>query len=145
MKNTASFRATVLATLVLATMTAAGCSISDSIESVSDSLSSPFTSSSKSSSGEKDADYREEVRDYTKGFVSSGGNAADFRAGLGKVAARHKVSNWEANTTTFTAVGEGLAAAGASRATVDGYKSALAAGNAANADAIEKGYSSAKK
>lgn len=135
--------------LVAAAMLAAfvsGCSLVDSSQSISDSISSPFKSSSNSSSsGEKNASYRDEVRDYTKGYVASGANAANFRDGLAKVAARHKVSNWESDPGTFTAVGEGLGKAGASRATVDGYKAALAGGNAANASAIDQGYNSTKK
>lgn len=122
-----------------------GCSFSKSSESISKSVSSPFASSSKSSRsrGQK---YEEDVRDYTAGYVKGGGATADgLRTGLANVAREHGVTNWEADENTFEGVGKGLAKAGLSQAEYQGYRDSVAAGNAGNAAAIDRGYKSGGK
>ena len=125
-----------------------GCSIS---ESVSKSVSSPFewsSASSGSSSGSspnRAADYRADVRDYTSAYVKSGGDFDAFSRGLGDIASKHGVSNWESDDDTFVGIGQGLRAAGVSPTQLEVWKSNLAKGNAGKAAAIQKGYDSTSR
>jgi hypothetical protein len=125
---------------------AAGCSIS---ESISKSVSSPLewssessASSSRSSSPERGAAYRDDVRDFTAAYVQSGGQFDQFQRGLGNVAAKHGVSNWESDDTTYVGVGEGLKKAGVSSTGLTVWKSNLAGSDSSKAAAIQKGYDS---
>lgn len=141
----ASFRFACLAVAALA-FAPLGCSFSESSatssKSVSDSISSPFTSSSKSSKSDSQ-EYEDDVAAYTKGFVRGGGSAAGLRDGLGDIAKKHGVSDWEADKNTYEGVGVGLARAGLQGIEYQGYRDAVAAGDAERAAAIDRGYKSA--
>jgi hypothetical protein len=104
-------------------------------------ISSPITSSSKSSSPE-DA-YREDVRDYTAAHLKSGGGADDLRREIGKLAAKHGVSDWEGSEATYRGMGEGLAKAGYRQVEVDAFKKNMSE-TAEQADWIQDGYDSAR-
>jgi len=110
-------RARVVLAVGLAVVIGAGCSFSDSSESISDSISSPFESSSNSSGGgDEGTAYRSDVVDYTVAYVkadddAAGGSSAGFRNGLGRVATEHAVSNWEEDPSTYAGIGQGLARA----------------------------------
>ena len=123
-----------------------GCSVSVSSWSLSKSVRSSShssDSSSASSPGAAEEAYREDVSDYTRAYAKSGGS--DFRifqADLAHLAEEHGITNWEENTSTYTAIGEGLGRAKVSDAELMAYKRTLGAGDASKADAIQKGYDS---
>lgn len=121
-----------------------GCSFSASSESSSTIVSSPFTSSSRSFSG-KEKNYQQDVTDYTRANVrSSTTNYAGFRKGLGEVAEKHGVTNWEAQPLTYTAIGRGLKKAGLQGVEYETVKNNLAAGELTKMQDIDKGYHSQK-
>lgn len=128
--------------LVLPLVLVAACSISKSISSSFESSSGSSASSSRSSSPERAAAYREDVRDYTQAYVKSGGDYATFSRGLGSIASKHGVSNWEADNDTYVGIGEGLKQAGVTQMQLEVWKTNLAAGDASKAAAIQKGYDS---
>jgi hypothetical protein len=134
----------LLASLVLL----AGCSISASSWSLSKSVRSSSRSSDSSSSsspGAAEEAYREDVSDYTRAYVkSTGGDLSSFRAGLGRLAGEHGITNWEENSSTYTAIGEGLAKGGVTSSGLLAYKQNLSGGDPAKADLIQKGYDSAR-
>ena len=103
-------------------LAAAGCgSLSESSESSSAIISSPITSFSRSSSPE--IDYREDVRDFTEAHIQAGGDAESLRRGLGEIAAKHGISDWENNESTFRGVGQGLARSGYNQVQTDAFVS----------------------
>lgn len=123
-------RSSITASLAAATCSAvlvaaaAGCgSLSESSESSSAIISSPITSLSRSSSPE--IDYREDVRDFTAAHIQAGGNVENLRRGLGEVAAKHGISDWETNESTFRGIGQGLAKAGYSQVQADAFATVL--------------------
>jgi hypothetical protein len=100
-------------------------------------VSSPFISSSKSSSPK--GAYREDVRDLTAAHLQSGGTVDELRRQIGELAAKHGVTDWERDKSTFQAIGQGLAKAGYRQLQVDAFKKNLA-GNAEQAEWIQNGY-----
>lgn len=116
-----------------------GCSISDSVSSSFESSSASLASSSGSSSRDRQS-YRNDVRDYTSAYVKSGGQFDNFTRGLESIAAKHGVSDWEADQDTYVGIGAGLRAAGQTAEQLEVWKTNLAAGDASRAAAIQKGY-----
>jgi hypothetical protein len=116
-----------------------GCSISDSVSSSFESSSASLASSSGSSSRERE-NYRNEVRDYTSAYVKSGGQFDNFTRGLDSVAARHEVTNWEADQDTYVGIGAGLKAAGVTTEQFKVWQANLSNGDATKAASMEKGY-----
>ncbi len=97
----------------LVSSVAIGCAwISDSSRSVSKSVSSPLRSSSNSSGGGEDPTYMREIRDFSYGFAKSGGEAGAFARGVGSLAQRRGIQNWEDDEDTCRAIGEGFRDAG---------------------------------
>jgi hypothetical protein len=134
-------RALQLAGATVLTLAMIGCS------SISDSVSSPFKWSSESlssSGGEKEA-YQGDVRDYTEAYVRSSSDLEEFRKGLASIAEKHGISNWEADEATYTGIGAGLAKAQVKESQLEVYKANLSKGDAAKANAIQKGYEQYKK
>ena len=136
------------------TLTVSGCSFSYSSESSSgssegssESSSSPFESSSDSSGGdEASAAYQQDVADYTSSYVSSGSDdLSAFQSGVGTIAARYGIADWEAQRTTFTAVGKGLGRSQLSRSQYLTFKSAFTAANPIKMSEIQKGFESAQR
>ena len=128
---------------VMLAFSMSGCSIS---KSISDSVSSPFEWSSDSSSGsseEKKESYRHDIRNYTEVFARSNVDAAGFSKGLSSIAEKYGITNWEADKSTYLAIGEGLAKAKSSGIQVDAYKAALSQGDPVKIAAIQKGYEQA--
>jgi hypothetical protein len=121
-------RITTLLALLLVAGLGAGCkSIWDSITSPSDSISGTANSISgsfeamsdgisQSCSGTKpsssDLAYGEEVRVFALSFVRAGEPVERFASDLARVAERHGVLDYRAETTTWHALGVGLAQAG---------------------------------
>ena len=121
-----------------------GCSIS---KSISDSVSSPFKWSSESldSSGGGKESYEADVRDYTEAYVRSSSDLEGFKKGLASVAEKHGISNWEADESTYTGIGAGLAKAQVKESQLEVYKANLSKGDAAKSAAIQKEYDQYKK
>jgi hypothetical protein len=125
---------TLLVALALAFLPA--CS---SFSASSKIVSSPFISSSKSSSPE--TAYREDVRDYTAAHLQSGGTVDELRRQIGELAAKHGITDWENNESTFRAIGAGLAKAGYRQVQVDAFKKNMAS-TPEQAEWIQKGFDS---
>ena len=139
------------ASLVIAV---SGCSFSESSKSSSKSigassksigniLSSPSKSSKSSSGGESEGEFHHEVADYTYAYVrssSSSSNYESFVSGLGGIAAKHGVVDWESNSSVYVAVGRGLKKAKLQGTTYETYKKNLAGGDYAKMQDIQKGY-----
>jgi len=132
-----------------------GCSFSESSGSISDSVSSPFKSSSNSSGGgekkekkEKQSEedsYQNDVRDYTVAYLGSAGSAASagtetFFQGLGRVAARHGITNWQQDQLTYVGIGRGLAKADVGSAEATAYAQTFSGGDPVHAGGIEAGF-----
>ena len=115
------------------------CSFSDSSESISKSVSSPFKSSSDSS-GDSHLAYQEDVRDYTAAYIRSGGDYDTFERKIGSVAAQHGITDWELDTGTYLAIGQGLRKGGLKPVELAAWKSNLAGSDLSRADLIQKGY-----
>lgn len=131
-------RVLLLAGAAVVVLAMTGCSISNSI---SDSISSPFKWSSQSSkSSDEKESYKSDIRDYTEAYVRSSNDVAAFRNGLASIAQKHGISNWEADPTTYTGIGQGLGKAHVKQAQLEVYKANLAGGDAAKAAAIQEGY-----
>lgn len=128
--------ARIVCLLVSCLALATGCS------SISDSISSPFESSSASSRSLEgsQAAFRRDVEQYTATFARSNGDLSLFSKGVGDLAARRGITNWQSDPGTFTAIGRGLRDAGADRGQLEAYVVNIARGDAAMADAIRKGY-----
>jgi len=116
-----------------------GCSFSDSSESISKSISSPFKSSSDSS-GDSSSAYRGDVRDYTASYVRSGGDFDSFQRKIGSVASAHGITDWELDTHTYVAIGQGLRKGGLKPIELAAWKSNLAHDDVSRAEAIQQGY-----
>lgn len=125
-----------------------GCSISASSSSLSKSVRSSSRSSDSSSSsspGAAEEAYREDVADYTQAFVRSHrGDVEGFDADLGRLAAEHGITNWEESPDTYSGIGAGLRQAEVSDAELLAYKRNLSRGDPVKADAIQKGYDTAR-
>ena len=139
---------TFLVTLLFAA--ALGCSFSHSSDSSSDSSehsSDSSTSSSDSSAPDHDdkdkdehARFQRDVEQYTAAYVQAGGQGdASFFAGLGDVARDHGVSDWEADASTWEAIGRGIGRSPASQAERIAYQTAWTGGDAAKQDAVARG------
>lgn len=124
-------------------LTAVGCSISYSSESLSKSVSSPFTSSSSSSGEEEDPAYQEEVANFTAGFAGSGGDATTFRRGVASIAERRGINDWEDDDQTCRAIGKGLQKAGLSKSRAEAMAGDLLSGRAKRVEIVMKGYKAA--
>ena len=127
--------------LILAIGTA--CSFSYSSKSSSESSASSSGSSASSSRTAED-EYRDEVRDYTAAYVKSGGQFDAFTRGLGDLAKKHGITNWEDNEATYIGIGKGLGVAKVNQMQLDTYKTNLGAADPKKQAAIQKGYDSEK-
>jgi hypothetical protein len=126
--------------LAIAALATAGCSFIDSSQSISNSISASFESSSSSSPSGSESAYREDVRDYTYAWVRSTSTGKDFDDGLGEIAKKHGISNWQDDRTTWVGVGEGLAKARVTQSELEAYKRSLSDGDSDHMAAIQSGY-----
>jgi hypothetical protein len=116
----------LLVAILTALLPAYGCQvISASITSPSDSVSGTgraiggsSEAISVSSGSDPDDDskpsYERDLREYTASFVRAGGEKANYKPGVSRIAASHGITNWETDSKTPDAIGAGLAAAGLS-------------------------------
>jgi hypothetical protein len=134
-----------LAALALAVpLATAGCSISASSESISKSVSSPFKWSSSSSPGDDDTGYKKEISDFTFAYArSSNPDVLAFRRGVGAIAERRGITDWEGDDDTLRAIGTGLRSSGLGRSEAQDFTAQLFAANAARAPVVLKGFDQA--
>ena len=126
-----------------------GCSFSTSSKgssNSSESSSDSSASSSRSSSPESaETQYKSDVREYTAAYMKTGGQFDAFRRGIGDIARKHNITNWEESTVTYEGIGEGLGEAGASQVQLKAYMDGLAGQDEAKRTAMQKGYEAKKK
>jgi hypothetical protein len=142
-----ALRAAALLSLIL--VLPQGCSFSasskgsaNSSESSSDSSAS---SSGSSSPGSAETQYKSDVREYTAAYMKTGGQFDAFRRGIGDIAKKHNITNWEDSTLTYEGIGEGLGEAGASQVQLKAYLDGLTGQDATKRAAMQKGYDAKKK
>ena len=136
-------RARVFLLVLVALALTLGCSKSSTSEASSESSSDSSASSSGSSSGP--GRYVREVRDYTYTYVLSGGSLEDFARGLGPIAAKRGVADWENDPQTYEGIGRGLKRTGVSGARLDLLKVQLSESNPDREAWIQKAYDKQKK
>lgn len=145
----ASLTLRTAASLALILALAQACSFSASSKgsaNSSDSSSDSSASSSKSSSPESaESQYKSDVREYTAAYMKTGGQFDAFRRGIGDLAKKHSITNWEDNAVTYEGIGEGLGDAGASEVQLKAYLDGLAGQDAAKRASMQKGYDAKKK
>lgn len=99
--------------------------------------------SSSSSGGEESSasqHYKSDVGLLTILHLRGSSSPEGFKRDLSDVAARHGVSDWESNRTTFLGVGQGLKRAGVSQSEFKDFLSQVASPDAARL--VQKGYDS---
>ena len=136
-----ALRALAAAGLVLMLILPQACSFSASSESSSDSSAS---SSRSSSPGSAESQYKSDVREYTAAYMKTGGQFDAFRRGIGDLAKKHNITNWEDNPVTYEGIGEGLGDAQATQVQLKAYQDGLAGQDAAKRAAMQKGYDAKK-
>lgn len=154
--------------LALVVASTYACSFSYSSDSSSDSSkhsSDSSTSSSGSSSPDHDHDdghdhdddhdddkknekksssssstFDQDVEQYTGAFLDAGGSTNEsFLSGVGDLARRHGVSDWESDPSTWEAIGRGLARSHATTAERTAYQAAWTGGDPTKQSAMAKG------
>ena len=88
----------------------------------------------------QDASYRADVRDYTYAYVDTEGDVPDFAGGLGRIAERHGVADWDVAAATYLAIGAGLAQAQVSTTTLDDLKRTFGGADPAKMAQIQSGF-----
>jgi hypothetical protein len=149
-KNVAgTLRFVPAALLVLVVLGPAGCSVSESVKGSSDSAgasSDSSTSLSRSSSrGGEETQYRDDVREYTAAYLRTGGQFDAFQRGIGDLARKHNITNWEESMVTYEGVGEGLAQGKATNVQLKAYLDGFAGQDPGKRAAMQKGYDSKKR
>lgn len=84
------------------------------------------------------------MREYTAAFVRTSGQFDAFRRGVGEIAQKRGITNWEENLLTYEAVGEGLGDAKVSDVQLRAYMDGAAGRDAAKRAAVQKGYDARK-
>jgi hypothetical protein len=141
-------RAAAAAWLALTLVLSQACSFSTSSEGSSDSSGSSSdssASSSRSSSPESaSAQYKNDVREYTAAYMKTGGQFDAFRRGIGDLARKHSITNWEDDSVTYEGIGEGLGQTGATEIQLKAYMDGLAGQDAVKRASMQKGYAAKK-
>jgi hypothetical protein len=144
-----SLRAVAVALLALIAMLPQACSFSASSKGSSNSSGSSSDSSASSSASSSpesaETQYKSDVREYTAAYVKTGGQFDAFRRGIGDIAKKHNITNWEDSTVSYEGIGEGLGEAGASQIQLTAYMDGLAQQDTAKRAAMQKGYDAKKK
>jgi len=119
------------------------CSFSHSSGSFSDSSKS--SSSSSDSSGSDTARFRDDVTQYTEAYVEAGGKRDEsFFSGLGDLARKRGISDWESEPSTWEAIGRGLGRTDVSDAQRTAYEAAWSGGDAEKQSAMARGFAKAR-
>ena len=101
--------------------------------------------SSPSQQPQVDESYSNEVAEYTHAFATfppAKGDYILFNQGIGKIALRNGIVDWESNPKTYFAIGKGLKKANLKGSELDNYKDRLAGSDYARMRDIQKGYDS---
>ena len=126
--------------LVIACAASFGCSFSHSSKGSSDSSKSSSDSSGSSSGGDT-ARFQKDVEQYTEAFVEAGGQREQgFFTGLGDLARKRGISDWESEPGTWQAIGRGLGRTHVNDAQVTAYETAWADGDPTRQSAMAKGF-----
>jgi hypothetical protein len=131
------------AAVVLAVAGAVACSFSYSSKSASDSSRSSSESSSSistSSSPRSGTAYRNDVADYTEAYVVSGGSESSFLNGIGGLAEKRGITDWEADENTWTGIGRGLGRTRITPVQLEVYKQHWSGGDPARMQLIQQGF-----
>jgi hypothetical protein len=139
--KTTSLCVVAAAGLLLAPLLA--CSFSYSSKSISDSVkgSSDSSGSSSASSATNESRYKKDVEEYTTAFVTSGGGEpGSFLSGIGDLARKRGITDWEANAATWDAIGRGLGKAKVNEAQLQAYEQSWAAGHPDRQQGMQKGW-----
>ena len=118
-----------------------GSSESSSKSSRSSSASSASSSGSSSASSRESA-FVQDLSDYTKTWVLSGGDVATFQRRVGAIAKDHGVTDWERDEDIYKAIGRGLKRAGIQGDRLTSVKRMLAGPDPKSAKWIQSGYDS---
>jgi hypothetical protein len=137
-------RALAVAALAAACLWSAGCSFYYSSRSISDSVESSSRSSSSSSPGSNESAYREDVSDYVLAYVTSGGSESGLMSGIGDLAAKRAISDWESEPYTWEGIGRGLGRTRISEVELDVYKKNWSGGDPVRMAGIQKGFEDAR-
>jgi hypothetical protein len=139
-------RAAAVAGLAAIVVLTQACSFSASSKGSSDSSSDSSASSSRSSSPESaESQYKSDVREYTAAYMKTGGQFDAFRRGIGDIARKHNITNWEDHPVTYEGIGQGLGEGGATELQLKAYMDGLAGQDAGKRAAMQKGYDAKKK
>jgi hypothetical protein len=131
--------------LAIACAGSLACSFSYSSEGSSDSSNSSSDSSGSSSGDSKSARFQKDVEQYTEAFVQAGGQRDEsFFTGLGDLARKRGVSDWEAEPGTWEAIGRGLGRTRVTEAQRTAWETAWAGGDQARQDAIARGFAATR-
>ena len=138
------FEPLFVVSLAIALAFGSACSFSYSSKSSSDSSKSSSESSASSSGSsspnQEAARYEQDVSDYTEAYVISGGSDGAFLRGVGDIAEKRGISDWESHGRTWEGIGRGLARVNVSTVQLDVYKTNWAGGDPDKVAGIEKGF-----
>lgn len=134
-------RIIVSVSCVVTVALASGCGIFKSSTSEASSESSSKFSSSSSPS-DKESAYQRDIRDYTTAYAVRGGDVDRFRHDVGAIAEDHGVTDWQADAATLVAIGSGVRRAHLEGARASQLMAALADGNRARMEWMQRGYDS---
>ena len=110
-----------LAAMVILTQACSFSASSKGSANSSESSSDSSASSSRSSSPESaETQYKSDVREYTAAYTKSGGQFDAFRRGIGDIAKKHNITNWEDNPATYEGIGAGAGGSGSDRPPAQG-------------------------
>jgi hypothetical protein len=99
------------------------------------------SNSSTSSSPESDeSKYQKDVESYTQAFVASGGSDALFLSGIGDLARKRGITDWESNESTWVGIGRGLGRTKIDKVQLGVYEKNWAGGDAKKIQWIQKGF-----
>ena len=119
---------------------ASSASISDSIASSSESVSNSVSSVSSSSPESSASKYRKDVESYTQAFVVSGGSDSAFLSGIGELAGKRGITDWEADDDTWIGIGRGLGKTKIDSVQLGVYQKNWTGGDPAKMKLIQKGF-----
>jgi len=133
--------------VLAAALVLSACSFSYSSKSGSTSsaslgklASSPSLASSRSSETPQQT-YEREVSDFTAEFVkSTTGDMQGFRTKVGKLAQDSGITNWQADRTSYVAIGKGLRQAGLNQPQFEAFRQSLGDSEKWKMDAITEGF-----
>jgi hypothetical protein len=130
--------------LAIACAVSFGCSFSHSSKGSSDSSKSSSDSSGSSSGGKETALFQKDVEQYTEAFVEAGGRRENFFTGLGDLARKRGVSDWEAEPGTWESIGRGLGRTQVNDAQRTAFETAWADGDPARQSALAQGFATTR-